>query len=218
MRAAVYWAPPVSDPLWELGSAWLGRDAETDRTVDQPDVPDIPALTESPRRYGFHATLKAPISLSGTLQTFLADAEALARTLNCAILPPLAVRVIGSFAALCPTEDSPALIALAAAVVTGLDHHRLLEAPEKAANRARGRTPRQTAYLARWGYPFVLDEWRFHMTLSNDGAATAALLAAAERHFGAVLGSERPVRELAIYVEPEPGAAFRLVARLALGG
>jgi hypothetical protein len=217
MRAAVYWAPPVSDPLWTLGSAWLGRDAEIDRAVLQPDVPELSALTGSPRRYGFHATLKAPISLSGTLEAFLADAEALARTLESAMLPPLAVRVIGGFAALCPTEESPALTALAAAVVTRLDHHRLAEDSEKATDRAHGRTPRQKAYLARWGYPFVLDEWRFHMTLSNAGAATGTLLAAAERHFGAVLTRERQVRELAIFVEPEPGAAFRLNARLPLG-
>ncbi len=216
MRVAVYWAPPATDPLWALGSAWLGRDAETGRALLQPDLPDLAALTESPRRYGFHATLKAPIRLAGTYEAFLADAKTLARTLKPAALPPLAVRALDGFAALSFTEEAPALAALAAAAVTGLDHHRLPEAPETQTSRALGRTPTQAALLARWGYPFVLDEWRFHMTLSNTGAATPALLAAATRHFAAVLGRKSRVAELALFVEPAPGAPFRLAARLPL--
>ena len=216
MRVAVYWAPPARDPLWALGSSWLGRDAETGSAVPQPDVPDLPALTESPRRYGFHATLKAPMMLAGSYEAFLEDACALARTLKPARLPPLAIRALDGFAALCPTDEAPELAALAGAVVTKLDRHRLPEAPEKQASRALGRTPPQRAHLARWGYPFVLDEWRFHMTLSNTGAATDRLLAAAARHFGAVLEREQSVGELAIFMEPEPGADFRLAKRLAL--
>ncbi|HUC19627.1 MAG TPA: DUF1045 domain-containing protein [Acetobacteraceae bacterium] len=216
MRVAVYWTPPAHDPFWALGSSWLGRDAETGSVVPQPDVPDLPALTESPRRYGFHATLKAPMMLAGSYEAFLEDACALARTLKPARLPPLAIRSLDGFAALCPTDDAPELAALAEAVVTKLDHHRLPEAPDKQASRARGRTPAQRAYLGRWGYPFVLDEWRFHMTLSNTGAATDRLFTAALRHFGAVLEREQRVGELAVFVEPEPGADFHLVTRLAL--
>jgi hypothetical protein len=216
MRVAVYWAPPANDPLWMLGAAWLGRDAETGRAVPQPDMPGLAALTESPRRYGFHATLKAPMTLAGGFEEFLADAQTLARALKPSRLPALAVQALDGFAALCPTAEIPELAALAAAVVTKLDHHRLPEAPEKQASRALGRTPAQAAYLARWGYPFVLDEWRFHMTLSNTGAATSALLTAATRHFAAVLERERRVDELAIFVESGPGAAFRLAERITL--
>jgi Protein of unknown function (DUF1045) len=216
MRVAVYWAPPAADPLWALGSAWLGRDAESGLAIPQPDIPDLAALTESPRRYGFHTTLKAPIILAGSFDAFHADARALARTLKPARLPPLAVHALDGFAALCPTTEIPDLTALAASVVTELDHHRRPEEPEKRARRGLGRTPAQAAYLARWGYPFVLDEWRFHMTLSNTGTATPSLLAAAARHFAAALVRERSVEELAIFVEPEPGAPFRLAARLPL--
>ena len=221
MRVALYWAPPADDPpagdrLWALGSAWLGRDAETGLAVAQPDMPGLAALTASPRRYGFHATLKAPIALAGTFEEFLADARALARKLNAATLPPLAVRKLGDFAALCPTGEIPELAALAAAVVTGLDHHRLAEAPEMAARRARGLTPAQEAHLARWGYPYVLEQWRFHMTLSDNGAATPALLGAAERYFGPALHKERRVCELAVFVQSAAGAPFHLAERIPL--
>ncbi|HTU56295.1 MAG TPA: DUF1045 domain-containing protein [Acetobacteraceae bacterium] len=216
MRVALYWAPPADDPLWALGSAWLGRDAETGLAVAQPDMPGLAALTGSPRRYGFHATLKAPIALAGTFEEFLADARALARKLSAATLPPLAVRKLGDFAALCPTGDIPDLASLAAALVTGLDHHRLPEPPETQARRARGLTPAQAAHLARWGYPYVLEEWRFHMTLSDNGAATPSLLAEAARYFAPVLEKERPVREFFVFVEPAPGAPFHLAERVAL--
>ncbi len=216
MRVAIYWAPPATDPLWQLGSAWLGRDAETGRTVPQPHIPDLAALTKSPRRYGFHATLKAPITLAGTFEAFLADARALARTLKPVSLPPLAVRALDGFAALCPTTEAPELTAFAASVVTELDHHRVPEEPEKQARRAIGRTPTQAAYLARWGYPFVLDEWRFHMTLSNIGAAAPSVLTAARQHFAGTLDRKQHVAELAIFIEPAPGAAFRLAERITL--
>lgn len=218
MRVAVYWAPPAADPLWTLGARWLGRDAETGDSVPQPDVPGLAALTASPRRYGFHATFKAPIALAGSYEAFLADARVLARSLKPARLPPLAVCALEGFAALCPSEEAPALTALAAAVVTGLDHHRRPEPAEKQASRAHGRTPAQAAHLARWGYPFVLEEWRFHMTLSDGGAATPSLLATARRHFAAALGRPRRAEALAIFVEPSPGANFRLVERFAFAG
>src|SRR4051812_29789724 len=61
-RLALYWAPEVDDPLHHLGSAWLGRDAESGAPVPQPKLPglDLAALTADPRGYGLHATLKPP--------------------------------------------------------------------------------------------------------------------------------------------------------------
>lgn len=214
MRIAIYYVPDADDPLHAQGSAWLGRDIETGRTLAEPAFPDLARLTASPRRYGFHATLKAPFTLAGSLPDFLAEAEQFASALAPVVLPPLEVAGIAGFAALCLVRPCPALSALACAAVTALDHFRLPEAPDQAARRAAACTPRQQALLARWGYPFVLEEWRFHMTLSNVGAASPALLAAAASHFKATLSLPRQVRSLAICIEPDPGEPFRLAARL----
>ncbi|MFC7693522.1 hypothetical protein ACFQY5_32275 [Paeniroseomonas aquatica] len=61
-RLALYWAPGYDDPLHRLGSAWLGRDAESGAPMHQPVLPglDIAELTADPRGYGLHATLKPP--------------------------------------------------------------------------------------------------------------------------------------------------------------
>ena len=41
MRVALYWAPALDDPLHALGSAWLGRDAETGATLPQTVLPGL---------------------------------------------------------------------------------------------------------------------------------------------------------------------------------
>ena len=65
-RLGLYWAPELDDPLHALGSAWLGRDAETGATLPQPAVPglDLAEITAEARGYGFHATLKPPFALA----------------------------------------------------------------------------------------------------------------------------------------------------------
>ena len=89
-RVALYWAPAVDDPLHRLGSAWLGRDAETGASIAQPSIPglDLPALTADPRRYGLHATLKPPFHLTGSYAALRADAAALAAAVGGLLADP----------------------------------------------------------------------------------------------------------------------------------
>jgi hypothetical protein len=216
-RAAVYYAPEVSDPLWTRGCAWLGRDPERGEAVEPPSVFDLAALTSSPRRYGFHATLKPPMRLAGTFAAFLADVRALAATLQPFALPTLGVVALGRFIALCPVEPSDALQALADACVMRLDAHRRPESDAEQAKRGIGRSASQLRNIARWGYPLVLEDWRFHMTLSNP-LEDHRLALAAQTHFAEALAMPRRVESLAVFIEPEPGADFRLAHRVRLAG
>ncbi len=211
-RVAVYYAPERDDPLWEAGCAWLGGDPETGGGVAQPA---LAAATSDPRRYGFHATLKPPMRLRGTFDAFLADVENLARRLTRFEMPRLRVADDFGFLALLAEPSAP-LNELAAACVTELDGHRVPEDAASRAKRAVGRTESQLRNLERWGYPYVLEDWRFHMTLSNTGAARA-LLEPAQRHFAKALAMPRYFESLAIYIEPAAGENFRLVKRLKLG-
>ncbi len=170
-RYAVYYTPPPG-PLAAFGAAWLGWDIARGCAV--PHRPEgfaaLPEVTETPRRYGFHATIKPPFALAGGT-----DAEALAVALaDCARSRPparadgLRLSRIGRFLALIPEGDSAEIDALAAAVVSGLDGFRAppTEA-DLARRRAAGLSPAQESHLLRWGYPYVMDEFRFHMTLSG---------------------------------------------------
>jgi hypothetical protein len=226
-RCAVYFVPEVHGDWWHAGSQWLGRCAASGVTypppvIDGVDATVFQACTADPRRYGWHATLKAPFRLAAgqsllTVQSALRD---LAHRLPAFDMPPLQVTRMGSFLALVPQGDLSQIQATAAACVTEL--HPLAEALSVAdlARRRKTRlTPEQDRLLLAWGYPWVLDEFRFHMSLTgplNDLSPDAqnAVQAAASAHFE-VLPTCR-FGHLALFVEPQAGASFELVDTMAL--
>jgi hypothetical protein len=215
-RAAIYYAPAASDPLWQAGCAWLGRDPETGAEIARPSVPELARLSGDPGRYGFHATLKAPMHIRYGFAAFLDAVTAFAARQRAFALPPLAVRNIHGFLALCLVQDCQKMQDLAASCVMELDGHRLAEAAEKQTARAAGRPARQRDYIFRWGYPLVLEEFRFHMTLT-DKLAENPLQPAAEQYFALAAALPRLVEGLAVYVEDRKGAPFRLAQRLPFG-
>jgi len=169
-RYAIYYTPQGA--LAELGATWLGWDVAQAVTRTHPDVAgvDVAALTETPRQYGFHGTIKPPFALAS--DSTEAELRAATRDL-CAHLAPvtleaLEVSAMGSFLALTPCGDQKALRSLAAEVVRGLDAFR---APPSEAELARRRERRlsaaQEANLTDWGYPYVMDQFRFHITLTG---------------------------------------------------
>ena len=168
-RYAVYYVPPEG-PLAEFGASWLGWDLRLGRASPQPGIAGLDAITARPRKYGFHATLKPPFRLvDGADPARLASALAdLARTTAPARCNGLQLSVLGRFLALTALGDPSELRRVADACVRNLDPFR---APLTEADRARRRsgrlTARQEALLETWGYPFVMDNFRFHMTLSG---------------------------------------------------
>lgn len=168
-RFAVYFVPP-SGALYDFGATWLGWDIGAGVHVVQPDVPGLHDITMTPRKYGFHGTLKPPFRLASgagedTLMSAVAD---LASRTAPATLDKLRLTTLGKFLALTPKGDTTALQTVAEVCVTHLDTFR---APATEADLARrrqaGLTPRQDALLVQWGYPYVLEEFRFHLTLSG---------------------------------------------------
>ena len=121
MRYALYFTPPASDPLTLSAQRWLGRNAFTGAALEQPTVTGFDAaalagLTADPRRYGFHATLKAPFTLSegrseaeliAEIGRFVAETDAFD-------IPEVVVGRLGSFFALVPGDHCDALQGFAA--------------------------------------------------------------------------------------------------------
>ncbi len=212
-RVALYYAPETDDPLWQAGCAWLGRDPERNAVMAQPDIAGLPADTAAPRRYGLHATLKAPFTPRLGFEALLHAAAAFAARQQPFLLPRLAVTRLHGFLALCPAEPSPELNKFAATCVMELDKHRLPEDPATQAKRAAGRTARQARHVARWGYPLVLEDFRFHMTLTGN-TEDNPYADAASAYFAPALALPRKVSSLALFVEDEKHAPFRLLRRL----
>jgi putative phosphonate metabolism protein len=174
-RFAIYFAPTPESPLWRFGRACLGRDVVTGAEWPQPSIEGIvPArwreVTASPRTYGFHATLKPPFRLSAgrTPEELTRALEAFASTRRSFDASILQVGRIADFLALVPREPSVELSALADACVRDFDEFRAPPEPEERARRMQARlSPREQELLATWGYPYVLEGWRFHMTLAS---------------------------------------------------
>lgn len=220
MRAALYWAPAPDDALHAAGSAWLGRDAETGATLPQPPVPELPALTADARVYGLHSTLKPPFRLATSYAELLEDAQRFAAGTAPFDLPPLQVMDLKGFLALRETAPCPPLRALTDGAVAALDAHRMPPtADELARRRKAGLSPRQEANLARWGYPYLADDWQFHMTLTRrlTPEESALVRPAAEAHFNAIAGRARRVEAVCLFTQSAPGTPFLVAERLKLG-
>jgi len=219
-RYAVYVTPPPG-PLAEFGAAWLGWDPVRGTAVPHPDLPDLPApitdLTEAPRRYGLHATMKPPFALApGTSEAALRDAFAAFCTATAPVtLDGLAVVPLGRFLALRPEGDETAVNALAAACVRAFEPFRApLTGTEIARRRAGGLTPDQEARLMRWGYPHVMAGFRFHITLTGKRPKSdlPALRATLARHLAPLVPRPCPVDALSLMGEDRQGR-FHLIHR-----
>lgn len=228
-RFAIYVAPGAGSAdaaalaLRETAQRWLGRSA-----AGEPVAPGVPAgwtregvdaMTVDARRYGFHATLKAPFRLAESRTPEELDA-ALARFAAGragTVIPRLRLARLGGFFALVPGTEAEAaeLYALADEVVTTFDDFRApLTEAEIARRRPASLTARQRELLKAWGYPYVLDEFRFHLTLTDRVAQEhqPAVERALSDWFAASLGATVPVDALALFTETEPGAPFALRA------
>ncbi|MBN9266339.1 MAG: DUF1045 domain-containing protein [Hyphomicrobium sp.] len=175
MRYAIYFTPPPETSLWRFGCSVLGYDAATRGAAAYPKhglwhEPWFVRAQETPARYGFHGTLKAPFALAPgmTEHALLERAAELSRHWAPIYLPALEVASLGSFVALRPLAEDAELNRLAAACVREFDDFRApLDDADRARRLSQVLTQRQHEHLDRWGYPYVFDDFRFHMTLTG---------------------------------------------------
>ncbi|MGE0422032.1 MAG: DUF1045 domain-containing protein [Reyranellaceae bacterium] len=227
-RYAIYAAPGPGTPLADRAAAWLGRDALTGLPRPHPlplamTMDALVTITSEADRYGFHGTLKPPFRLAEgqTEAGLIAALETYAARKAPVDLGPLSVQDLSGFIALRPVTSPPALGSLAGDIVEAFDgFRRPPDAAELARRRAHGLTPAQEANLARWGYPYVMDDFRLHFTLTSrlPAAERAKLIDWLARYFAPDLARPFALDTLWLFVEPEPGAPFRQARGFALTG
>lgn len=228
IRHAIYYAPAHNSPWWAFGAGWLGRDEFLDGAPPEFVAPMLPAperhhITTQARRYGFHATLKAPFHLrSGvTPAELLARTRSLAQRLSPVPLSPLQVRRLGPYVVLLTPDHHSAASDLASACVTELDDLRQPLTPDELARRQPATLDaRELELLHLYGYPHVLERFRFHLTLTDPVNETQAdQVTEAVSAQVARLNAQTPLTldRLCIFEEPAPGQAFRRVHDLVLG-
>lgn len=218
-RYAIYHAPDPESAWWKFGAAWLGRDERTGRALPrampaQLARDEFARMTDEPRRYGFHGTLKAPFRLADGVSEcqLLSRVAQLAEGLKPIPLGTLLPLWMDGFLALVPASPNPALNALARACVVELDDLRAPLTDEERARRAPERLDaRGRELLEQFGYPLVLERFRFHMTLTGriDAERAGQVVAQIAHSVARLNRDEAPVLDrLCVFVEPGPGAAF----------
>jgi putative phosphonate metabolism protein len=226
-RYAIYFAPARLTPWWNLGARWLGRDEFSNTALASTEFFNINAdehlaITTEPRRYGFHATLKAPFRLrpDTTLQELLNRTQTLASQLEALPLGPMRVQSLGKFVALTPTDPSSELQALAADCVVALDDLRAPLSPEDLARRRVAELDtREMELLNCYGYPYVLERFRFHLSLTGpvDATCRQRAIQAVEAQIDQLnTASPLVLDRLCVFEEATPGLPFRRIADMEL--
>lgn len=227
-RYALYYAPDQNSAWWAAGCRWLGRDPVSGQDLQQPAVEGIPPLvlqqlSNAARRYGFHATLKAPFRLAdGFDETHLLTTLAAFCAVQTRItVPAPAVLPMGEFLALRTMEESRDIHALAMRCVSYFDFLRAPPGDAELHKRRSSRlTQRQEQLLQRWGYPYTEEEYRFHMTLTDklsavDTDIVYSLRKAAEIFFA--IDAPLLINGIAVFREDAPGTPFTLLRRFDFG-
>lgn len=227
VRYAIYCVPPFSTRLGTLGSRWLGWNMDANAVADQPAVGELRAehvaeITSLPRRYGWHATFKAPfvLSQSRTVDELKQAISAFVHVREPMQLPMFQVSMLSDFIALVPHTDAHGFATFAMDVVRAFDRFRApLESTEIARRRKLGLTARQEALLLHWGYPYVMDEYKFHLTLTGriGKKEREVLLPFLESWFAPALNRPEVMHDIALCEQAAEGTQFTLVERFAFG-
>lgn len=212
-RYAIYYLPSPDADWTRFATRWLGWDCATGRTTVPPALDGLPRpwdeITATPRRYGLHATIKPPFRLAEgvTLADLQAACAAICATTRPVRLDGLKLTTLGRFLALRPVGDETALNALATRCVRDLEPFRAPLTAEERARRTAGLRPDLIQNLDRWGYPHVMEAFRFHITLTGplkpkEREATREVLA---RHLTPLLPHPFILGELALVGEDANG-------------
>jgi putative phosphonate metabolism protein len=225
-RYAIYYVSTPGTDLDRFGTQLLGYDACSGEDLAFPDgilqmAPDWRDLTQDPRKYGFHATLKPPLSLAqGRNEAeFMEACASFAGTPRpIPVIRPV-VNSISGFIAVVPAEPSVELERLAADCVNEFDSFRAPLTPDDRVRRnPSALTPRQREHLDRWGYPYVMEDFRFHMTLTGRlGAERRESILTMLRHRFSLIGLKTlAIDRIALLRQDDAGSRFRIVRHYVL--
>jgi putative phosphonate metabolism protein len=220
-RYAIYHAAARGGALDRFGAHLLGYDAWSGEDLAFPDsisqaVPDWRDLTHDPRKYGFHATLKPPMALADRKT----EAEVLAACKSFAETPrpiPVIIPVVDSisgFIAVVPSKPSAELEQFAADCISAFEPFRApLTAEERARRHPSKLTSRQREYLDRFGYPYVMEEFRFHMTLTGrlGSERGASVLTVLRQCFAAIKLERLAVDGIALFRQNDAASRFKII-------
>ena len=225
-RYAIYFAAGADSALSRFGAELLGYDAYTGEEPPFADdalrvAPDWRDITADPRRYGFHGTLKATMALAAgrTEAELLAACAAFAgKARPIPVIRPV-VGAISGFIAVIPAQPVDALQKLAADCARDFDCFRPpLTAEDRARRKPDRLSERQRDYLDRWGYPYVMEEFRFHMTVTGrlDADRRGPILEMLRARFAGLGLDTLEIDRITLFKQDDAKTRFRVIGEWTL--
>ena len=181
-RVAIYFLPKKNSSLENFGKNLLGRDINKKKKISLTRrqkyfinrgftyFDELKDYCEQPAKYGFHATLKAPFRLKRNVKTknFYDVISHIAAQHSRFKIKGLKIVYSKKFTFITSRKPNKLLINLENDLVKHLDTFRAeLNKTEIKKRIPDSLTFKQNKYLKEWGYPFVFDQFKFHMTLMN---------------------------------------------------
>lgn len=220
-RYAIYYTLPKENELYQKVSSWLGHDVygtkEKQNSFEFPEalVP-FRQYNNKASVYGFHATLKAPFRLAEGLSRHQLEYSlekfcTLRKPFECG---KMSIVEIGNFLAFSHQSYCQKMELLAQDCVKTFEDFRApLNNAEIARRKPESLTKKQKQLLNLWGYPYVMEEFKFHMTLTNkiyDGNLQACH-AALNDYFSPYLSQSFVVDRVYLYHQPSPTEKFYII-------
>lgn len=220
-RVAIFYAPGSQTPLANFGAHWLGWDVEQAKSVPHPQIDGLPepieVLVATPQKYGFHGTLKAPFRIrhDQTIDSLKEAMKAFSDQRKPFVIGKMKVATLGRFVAIIQEKASDNFAGFASEIVRNFEDYRApLSDEDIAKRREAGLTPRQDELMLKWGYPYIFDEFKFHLTLTGKLSEQNAQ-SVCDRltdHLKPILDTPVQAVDLCLYGEREDGR-FEIIER-----
>jgi len=224
-RYALSYVPEQGSPLADFGRSWLGRDIDTAEQHEQPEIEGISKarlqeLTHWRRSDGLHGVLKPPFQLNegSSFNGLMDTAHLFAKFLDKVEIPQLEVNIIGKFIALTPTIASRQLAGACVRVFEGYRQPIRIDMDQR--YRHDKLTVYQKRMLKHWGYPYVMEEFRFFIPLTDrieDDEERERVTAAITKLSKPVIKQPLSIRELTVIGQISRQDPMRIVTRIPFG-
>lgn len=214
-RYAIYWMPSSSSLLDEFARRWFGGADSFDL---EPDLAARAVMT--PKRYGFHATVKAPFRPVPGIspQEMNAELERFCARRRRIVTSPLALERFQHYLALCPSGRRAELEWLASECVVHFDRFRAPLNGEDHERRKGTLSSREAAHFKQFGYPYIFDLFYFHISLAGplDSRELDNVSAALRPRLGTMASEDFILDELCLCGDPGNGRDFEVIGRFPL--
>ena len=182
-RYAIYYAPPKESSLEEFGRYWFGWDPLNAKLINNKqrinylngfgikNLKNIDKNVLIAKKYGFHGTLIPPFKLNKnySTNTLFKKTEEIAKKLKKFKFYKFKLKKINNFYAFVQNKKNNNINKLSNRLVRELFKFRSPLTKKEIDRRNPSKLSKlQLNILYKWGYPYLMSEFNFHMTLASE--------------------------------------------------